>query len=101
MSALTALVATGAVLVSITLRVSAPRLWTLFATSATKALNLLNVAISQLHLCGRIRHEVFAPPRHTRPPLSPSTERSQGVAAFRPKQFANTKSVRPFGNRRP
>src|SRR5438067_552872 len=46
MSALTALAEVGAVLVSITLSVSEPRLWTLPARSATKALNLLKAAIS-------------------------------------------------------
>src|SRR5437764_9429760 len=46
MSALTALAEVGAVLVSITLSVSEPRLWTLPARSATKALNLLKAAMS-------------------------------------------------------
>src|SRR5215472_13135674 len=45
MSLLTAFVAAGAVLVSMILTVSAPRLCTLLARSATKALNLLNDAI--------------------------------------------------------
>src|SRR5258706_5771394 len=46
MSVFTALVAAGAVLVSMILSVSLPRLWTLFDTSATKALNLLNEAMN-------------------------------------------------------
>src|SRR5258708_29120261 len=45
MSVLMALPAAGAVLVSMILSVSAPRLCTLLATSATKALNLLKLAM--------------------------------------------------------
>src|ERR1700722_8026497 len=45
MSVLIALPAAGAVLVSMILSVSAPRLCTLLATSATKALNLLKLAM--------------------------------------------------------
>src|ERR1700722_9729589 len=45
MSVLIALAAAGAVLVSMILSVSLPRLCTLLATSATKALNLLKLAM--------------------------------------------------------
>ena len=45
MFAITVFVATGSVSVSATVSWSEPRLWTLFAISATRVLNLLYVAI--------------------------------------------------------